>query len=347
MTLHTTQRRPQLHHLPATPETVHWGYFDGTLTSRLTIHSGDIVELETLTHRAGDAPDLLMDDGVRRVYQEVGDRGPGPHIMTGPIAVESAEPGDTLEVRVLGMRPRLLYGSNMASRAGLLYEHLGKRQRATVFEFGADMALARARFAFEVPAGTSGPGSIIEPGAARRVPALEGVAVPLRPHLGTGGLAPDEPGRFSSVPPARWGGNIDNWRFGAGTAMYYPVLVPGALYSAGDPHMAQGDGEISGTAIEASLNVTLQFVLHKNFPSRTQLLVTPTHWMVHAYHEDLNQAMYQAALEMLDFLTTHHGLSAEDAYALMSVAADFTVTQVVDQRQGVHAALAKSVFVGR
>ena len=347
MALHTTQRRPQLHHLSATPETVHWGYFDGTLTPRIAIRSGDIVELETLTHRAGDAPDLLMDDGVRRVYQEVGDRGPGPHIMTGPIAVEGAEPGDTLEVRVLGMRPRLLYGSNMASRAGLLYEHLGKRQRATVFEFGADLALARARFAFEVPAGASGPGTIIEPGAARRVPALEGVAVPLRPHLGTGGVAPDEPGRFSSVPPARWGGNIDNWRFGVGTAMYYPVLVPGALYSAGDPHMAQGDGEISGTAIEASLDVTLQFVLYKDFPLRTQLLVTSTHWMVHAYHEDLNQAVSQAAMEMLDFLTTHKGLSAEDAYALMSVAADFTVTQVVDQRQGVHAALAKSVFVGR
>jgi acetamidase/formamidase len=343
----TTPQRPQLHHLPATPETVHWGYFDGTLTPKLTIRSGDIVELETLTHRAGDAPDLLMDDGVRRVYQEVRDRGPGPHIMTGPIAVQGAEPGDTLEVRVLGLHPRLLYGSNMASRAGLLYEHLGKRQRATVFEFGTNLTLACAKFAFEVPAVASGPGSIIEPGTARRVPALQGVAVPLRPHLGTGGVAPDMPGRFSSVPPGRWGGNIDNWRFGAGTAMYYPVLVSGALYSAGDPHMAQGDGEISGTAIEASLHVTLQFVLHKDFPLRTQLLVTPTHWMVHAYHEDLNQAMHQAALEMLDFLTTHQGLSAEDAYALMSVAADFMVTQVVDQRRGVHAALAKSVFVGK
>jgi acetamidase/formamidase len=96
MALQTTQQS-QLYHLPATPETVHWGYFDGTLTPRLTIRSGDIVELETLTHRAGDAPDLLMDDGVRRVYQEVGDRGPGPHIMTGPIAVEGAEPGDTLD----------------------------------------------------------------------------------------------------------------------------------------------------------------------------------------------------------------------------------------------------------
>ena len=347
MTLYPTPQRPQLHHLPATPETVHWGYFDGALRPKLTIRSGDIVALETLTHRAGDAPDLLMDDGVWRVYREVGERGPGAHIMTGPIAVEGAEPGDTLEVRVLEMRPRLFYGSNMATRAGLLYEHLGKRQRATIFEFGANLALAHARFAFEVPAVASGPGTIIEPGATQRVPALPDVAVPLRPHLGVGGVAPDEPGRFSSVPPGRWGGNIDNWRFGTGTAMYYPVLVAGALYSAGDPHLAQGDGEISGTAIEASLNITLQFVLHKDFPLRTQLLVTPTHWMVHAYHEDLNQAMRQAALEMLHFLTTHHGLSAEDAYALMSVAADFTVTQAVDQRQGVHASLAKSVFVAR
>jgi acetamidase/formamidase len=345
MTQHTILQQSQLHHLPATPETVHWGYFDGALMPVLTIHSGDIVELETLTHRAGDAPDLLMDDGVWRVYEEVGDRGPGPHILTGPIAVQGAEPGDTLEVRVLGLRPRLLYGSNLASRAGLLYEHLGKRQRVTLFEFGADLVLARAMCAFEVPGMASGPGTIIEPGAARRVPALQGVAVPLRPHLGTGGVAPDEPGRFSSVPPARWGGNIDNWRFGVGTTMYYPVLVPRALYSAGDPHMAQGDGEISGTAIEASLNVTLQFILHKDFPLHTQLLVTPTHWIVHAYHEDLNQAMHQAALDMLDFLTMHQRLSADDAYALMSVAADFTVTQVVDQRRGVHAALAKSVFV--
>ena len=110
-TLYSTPQRPQLHHLPATPETVHWGYFDGALRPRLTIRSGDVVALETLTHRAGDAPDLLMDDGVWRVYREVGERGPGAHIMTGPIAIEGAEPGDTLEVRVLEMRPRLPYGS--------------------------------------------------------------------------------------------------------------------------------------------------------------------------------------------------------------------------------------------
>ncbi len=213
----------------------------------------------------------------------------------------------------------------------------------TIYALDPQATLAKASFAFPVPEGSFGPGTLLEPG--ERSPALKDIVVPLRPHLGTGGVGPDEPGRFSSIPPARWGGNIDNWRFGPGTAMYYPVLVPGAMYSAGDPHMAQGDGEISGTAIEASLNAILQFILHKDFPLRTQLLETPTHWMVHAYHEDLNQAMHQAALEMLHFLTTHRGLTPEDAYSLMSVAVDFTVTQVVAQRQGIHAALPRSLFL--
>jgi acetamidase/formamidase len=340
-------RQPQLHRLPATPDTVHWGYFDQSLPPRLTIRSGDIVQVETFTHRAGDAPELMMDDEVRAVYEHVHDRGPGPHILTGPIAIEGAEVGDTLEVKVLAMEPRLHHGSNVSTPAGLLYERLGKRRRVTVFELGANLSLARAEFAFDVPATAAGIGSILDAGTARREPALEGVAVPLRPHLGTGGVAPDESGRFSSVPPARWGGNIDNWRFGVGTSMHYPVLVPGALYSAGDPHMAQGDGEINGTAIEASLNVTLQFFIHKDFRLDTQLLVTPTQWMIHAYDEDLNVAMRQAALKMLGFLTTHQGLSPDDAYALMSVAADFTVTQTVDQRRGIHAAIAKSLFVVR
>jgi len=336
---------PTLHTLAATPQSVHWGYFDCSLRPVLTVRSGDIVQLETVTHAAGQAPDLLMDGGVRRLYREVEDRGPGPHIMTGPIWVEGAVPGDTLEVRVLDLQSRLPYGSNLATRAGLLYEHFQRRQRVTVFGFDAETTLARPLFAYPFPDRVAGPGAIIEPGMAPRVSSLEGVAVPLRPHLGTAGVGPDEPGRHSSVPPSRWGGNIDNWRFSSGTAMFYPVLVPGALFSAGDPHMAQGDGEISGTAIEASLNATLQFFIHKDFPLRTQLLSTHTHWMVHSYNEDLNQAMRGAALEMLDFLTTHKRLSAEDAYALMSVAADFTVTQVVDRRQGIHAALPKRVFL--
>ena len=337
----------RLHRLEATPETVHWGFFDHSLRPVLTVAPGDVVTMETLTHHAGDAPDLLMDAGVRRVYEEVTDRGPGVHILTGPIAVESAAPGDTLEVRVLDVRPRLPYGSNFAAWWGLLHKEFGERQRVTIFEFDAESTLAWALFAYQFPYPALTPGTIVEPGTAERVAALERVRLPMRPHLGTAGVAPEEPGRISSIPPGRFGGNIDNWRFGAGTVMYYPVLRPGALFSGGDPHVSQGDGEIDGTAIEASLNVTLQFGLRKAFPIHNPILETPTHWILHAYHEDLSQAMRLVVLEMLDFLVTHQGLSREDAYALMSVAADFTITQVVDQRQGVHAAIARRLFLPR
>jgi acetamidase/formamidase len=336
--------RSVLHELRATPETVHWGFFDRSLRPVLAVASGDIVQIETMTHRAGDVPDLLMDEGVRAVFEQVTDRGPGGHILTGPIAVEEAEPGDTLEVRLLAIRPRLLYGSNFAGSWGLLHDEL-PRQRVTIYRFDADLALAHAVFAYEYPDAARVPGRIVEPQAVQRVAALENVVVPLRPHLGTAGVAPSVPGRLSSIPPAEWGGNIDNWRIGAGATMYYPVFVPGALLSAGDPHMAQGDGEISGTAIEASLDVTLQLVVRKDFPVHNPILETPAHWVTHGYDEDLNKAVHLAALEMLDFLVQHKGLSREDAYSLMSVAADFTVSQVVNRTQGIHAAIPKAVFV--
>ncbi len=335
----------RLHQLAATPATVHWGFFDQSLRPVLTIRSGDVVEMETLTHHAGDAPDLLMDDGVRAVYENVTDRGPGVHIMTGPVAVEGAAPGDTLQVDILQATPRLPYGSNFAAWWGLLYDDFNKRQRATIYHFDPDATVGRAVFAYDFPYAADTPGTIVPPGAVNRVPALGDIAVPLRPHLGTAGVAPGEPGRISSIPPARWGGNIDNWRIGAGARMYYPVLVPLALFSAGDPHVSQGDGEISGTAIEASLNVTLRFTVRRDFPVHNPVLETPTHWITHAFHEDLGAAMRLAALEMLDFLVTHKGLSRNDAYSLMSVAADFAVTQVVDQRQGIHAAIPKAVFL--
>lgn len=330
--------------LAATPKSVHWGYFDHSLAPVLTVGSGAVVEIETLTHRAGDAPDVMMDDGTRSVYEGVDDRGPGGHIMTGPIAVEGAMPGDTLQVDILDVRARVPYGSNFTSRAGLLYDDFGQRLRATIYRLSGEATLAEAVFAFDFPSPPTRPGAILLPGAAERAPALKGIRVPLRPHLGIAAVAPAEAGRFSSVPPAQWGGNIDNWRFGVGSRMYYPVFVPGALFSAGDPHASQGDGEISGTAIEASMNVTLRFTIRRDFPVHNPVLETFTHWTTHAFHAELGSAMRLAALEMLDFLVTHKGLSRDDAYSLMSVAADFGVTQVVDQRQGIHASIAKAVF---
>jgi acetamidase/formamidase len=169
--------------------------------------------------------------------------------------------------------------------------------------------------------------------------------VPLRPHFGVGGVAPREPGRINSIPPGEFGGNIDNWRFGPGAAMYCPVFHPGALCYLGDPHMAEGDAELSGTAIEASANAVVQLTVRKDLTLTSPMLETPTHWIAHGFDEDLNRAMKAAARALLDFLVEHRGLSRDDAYSLISVAGDFGVTQVVDQRQGVHGMIAKGLFV--
>jgi formamidase len=160
-----------------------------------------------------------------------------------------------LEVRYLQMRPRFRYGSNLAAHWGLLYKEMGEKERVTIYKLDPDYNTARALYAYNFPGKYTVPGKITKRGTCNCEPALNGVRVPVRPHLGTAGVAPDAMGRVSTVPPGAHGGNIDNWRIGAGATMYYPVAVPGALFSIGDPHISQGDGEISGTAIEASLNV--------------------------------------------------------------------------------------------
>jgi acetamidase/formamidase len=338
-----------LHDLRVTPETCFWGFFDAARPPVLRVRSGDLVRIETLTHQAGDAPDLLMDDGVRAVYDAIpmAERGPGVHVMTGPIHVEGAEPGDTVEIRVLSMEPRLPHGTNIAAWWGHLYEDFGK-ERITIYRIDAAAGLARAAFAFDYKTTWryEQPGIIVPPDPGARQPALPEVAVPLRPHFGVGGVAPREPGRLNSIPPGEFGGNVDNWRFGPGAAMYYPVLQPGALCYLGDPHMAEGDAELSGTAIEASANAVVQLTLHQRLRFRSPMLETPTHWIAHGFDEDLNRAMKAAARALLDFLVEHRGLSRDDAYSLLSVAGDFGVTQVVDQRQGVHGMIAKRLFVG-
>jgi len=336
-----------VHDLVATPDTVHWGYFDPDLSPVLTVADGDLVRIEAVTHQAGDAPDLLMDLGISRIFDEVTDRGPGPHILTGPIAVEGAEPGDTLEVSILEAQPRVPWGTNLAAHWGHLYRCFGK-ERVTVYRLDLAAGLARAAFAYDWDATplADAPGTIVPPDLAARQPALPDVALPLRPHFGTMGVAPGVPGRVSSIPPGDWGGNIDNWRIGPGATMYYPVAVPGASLSVGDPHVSQGDGEVSGTALESSLNGLLRLRVRRDMSFRFPLLVTPTEWTVHGFGDDLDEAMTIAAERLLNFLVDHLGLSSDDAYSLMSVACDFTITQVVDARLGVHGTVSRRLFVG-
>jgi acetamidase/formamidase len=338
--------RPALHELKATPKTVHWGYFDAAHAPVLKVASGDIIRAEAVTHHAGDAPELMMDEGITAIFRGIpeDDRNPGVHIMTGPIYVDGAKPGDVLEVRYLEMRPRLRYGSNLAAHWGHLYKEMGEKERVTIYRMDEAAQTAEAVFAYDFPGKYLVPGKITQERDCCRQPALRGIRVPVRPHLGTAGVAPDAKGRVSTVPPGSHGGNIDNWRIGAGATMFYPVQVDGALFSIGDPHISQGDGEISGTAIEASLDVMFQVFIRRDFSFLSPLLRTPDSWMTHGFDEDLDQAMRNASLEMLRLLTEHRGLSRDDAYSLMSVAADFSVTQVVDGRQGVHARICHAVF---
>jgi acetamidase/formamidase len=335
-----------LHHLRATPETVHWGYFSPEIKPALTVKSGDLVQAEAITHHAGDAPDLLMDEAITRIFTEIDpqSRAPGVHIMTGPIFVEGAEPGDMLEVRYLQMRPRLNYGSNLAANWGHLYEEFGETERVTIYEIDQNANVAKALYAYDFKGKYLIPGTVTHCPVCDRQPALPGIHIPARPHLGTAGVAPavDEP--VSTIPPGLHGGNIDNWRIGAGATMYYPVQVAGALFSIGDPHISQGDGEISGTAIEASLDVLFQVILRKDFSFPSPLLETPNNWIVHGFHEDLDQAMKNASLDMLTLLNEHQGLSRNDGYSLMSVAADFGVTQVVDGTKGIHVRINRNLF---
>jgi len=341
------QSRPNaLHRLDATPETVHWGFFSPELAPALTVHSGDLVQIEAITHHAGDAPDLMMDAGVTRIFTEIApdERAPGVHIMTGPIYVEGAEPGDMLEVRYLQMVPRCAYGSNLAANWGHLYEEFDSKERVTIYRLDPNANTASALYAYDFPGKYLVAGTITHCPVCDRQPALEGITIPARPHLGTAGVAPAVDAPVSTIPPGLHGGNIDNWRIGAGATMYYPVQVKGALFSVGDPHVSQGDGEISGTAIEASLDVLMQIIVRKDFHFPSPLLETPRNWIVHGFHEDLDAAMKNASLDMLHLLTEHQGLSANDGYSLMSVAADFGVTQVVDGTKGIHVRIDRGMF---
>lgn len=337
---------PDIHTIRATPETVNWGYFDNAADPVCRVESGDIVTIEGVTHHAGDAPDYLMDDGVEEIYEAIPpeQRGPGSHIVTGPVYVEDAAPGDVLECRVLDLRPRLPYGSNLTASWGRLHDDFDGDEYVTIYEVDEERDTAEAVFQYEYPGEYTQAGAITDPETVDRSAVLDGVSVPARYHFGTAGVAPAESGQVDSVPPAVYGGNVDNRHFGVGTSMYYPVQVDGALFTAGDPHIAEGDGEISGTAIEAHLNGVVQFVLHKDLDIATPTLETDAHWMTHAFDQDLDEAVRKAALEMLDFLDSNWGIPPNEAYSLLSVAGDFHATQVVNGEQGMHCKLSKDVL---
>ena len=308
------------HVVRVTPATVEYGYFAADAKPVLTVKSGETVTMDTICA----IPELeqlgaAQDDPIRELKQieaEVKDKGPGPHVMTGPVAIEGAMPGDVLEVEILDIRLRSPYGWMMIEPgAGALPEEFPYLRRKLV---PLDERNKVAEFA-------------------------PGIRIPVHPFFGNLGVAPPE-GRLNSAPPAYNAGNMDNKWLVAGTKVYIPVQVPGALFSVGDGHAAQGDGEVCITAIETNLTGVFRFTVRKDMKLRWPRAETPTHFITIGLHESLDEAARRATREMIDYLMTARGLSRDDAYMLTSAAVDLHVTQVVDGVKGVHATLPKSIF---
>jgi acetamidase/formamidase len=315
---------PRVHELPLKPESVHWGYYDARLAPALRVASGDRVRVETMVAgglqrlRLAGVPEGDIPESLKAVEQRVTERGPGAHPMSGPIFVETAEPGDTLEVRIVAIEFLHNFGVNAFSPGGGVLPD----------EFPyAGLRLLRWR-----------------PGATS-VEFKPGVTLPLAPFFGSIGVAPPPlVGRISSRPPGWHGGNLDNKDLVAGSVLYLPVHVPGALLSIGDGHGMQGHGEVTGTALETSLRGIFELRVIKGQRLRWPRAETPTHYIAMGLNEDLDEATRLATREMVDFLVAEKKLSRDEAYMLCSLAADLHVTQAVDATKGVHATIAKSIF---
>ena len=316
--------RAETHELKLTPMNVHWGYYDAHLKPVLKIASGDTVRVETMVagglerlNMAG-VPDAEIPNSLKQVEKSITDRGPGAHPLTGPIYVQRAEPGDTLEVHILGFEYLHPFGvTGFRPGSGTLpdefpyarFKMIRFDPKAGVAEFSRGVRLKLAPFW----------GSI-------------GVAPPLVIH------------RLSSGPPGSHAGNLDNKELVAGSILYLPVHVPGALLSIGDGHALQGDGEVTITALETSLRGTVQIFVRKGRQIRWPRAETPTHFITMGLNPDLNEAARMATREMIDFLMSQKGMSRDEAYILCSLAADLRVTQLVDDTKGIHAMVAKSIF---
>lgn len=314
----------QMYTLKATPKTVAWGYYDAAAEPVLHIKSGDTVVFETLItnspnglEKAGVAPEQVQQN-LRDIYSEIKTHGPGGHILNGPVYVDEAEPGDTLEIHIRKIDLAVPYAYNgFRFGAGFLTQDF-TYSRTKIIPLDRERLLAR--FA-------------------------PGVEIPLHPFFGSMGVAPPESyGRISSAPPGIHGGNMDNKELVAGTTLFLPVHVRGALFEVGDGHAGQGNGEVDITALETSLTGTLQFILRKDLKTPYPRAETPTHYISMGFDDDLSEATRIAVRQMIDFLVNEKHLTRDDAYMLTSVAADVDITELVDGNKGVHVMMPKSVF---
>ena len=322
----TFAAEPRVHRLEATPATVAYGWYDAAGAPVLRIASGDIIDVDTLlTHtpaglaQAGVAADQIQ-DSLKAITEQVPreKRGPGGHILTGPVFVEGAEPGDALEVKILAIDLAIAYGYNGCS--GYLRENCDVNSPTRTRIIPLDKRTMTATFA-------------------------PGIVIPLRPFFGSMGVAPPPAsGRISSNPPWIHAGNLDNKALVAGTTLFIPVHAAGALFEVGDGHAAQGDGEVDQTAIETSLRGRLQLTVKKGMKLTWPRADTPTDYISMGTDEDLAKATKIAIQEMIDFLVAEKKMDRMAAYQLTSIAGNVAITQLVDGKVGVHVTMPKEIF---
>jgi len=313
---------PRTHRLEATPATVAYGHYWSETRPVLTIASGDIIDVDTLLTSTPDrlekagVPAAEVQASLRAIVDTVKDRGPGGHILTGPVFITGAEPGDALEVKVLSIDLPIAYGYNDCS--GFIRENCAAGRGPTIIQM--DRKAMTATF-------------------------LPGIVLPLRPFFGSMGVAPPPAlGRVSSNPPGIHAGNLDNKELVAGTTLWIPVHVPGALFEIGDGHAAQGDGEVDQTGLETSLRGRVQLTVRKGMTLAWPRAETSTHFISMGTDVDLTKATRIAIQEMVDFLVATRKVDQHQAYQLTSMAGDVAITQLVDGTMGVHVKLPKSIF---
>jgi len=356
-------------YVPSTLSTIKWGYLPNASDAPvLTVPSGATVVFDTVSHEG------ILEDQGRNPVQYFGSKGvpsrmvlndaiaitqsnlshdfvkDGPHIVTGPVAIQGAEPGDVLKIDILAVTPRVPYG--------VISNRHGKGALPGEFPEGAkpesDASAAEPSKFHNV--------SVFTPirktargqweGVLKNQQGAE-VTFPTAPFMGVMGVAADTNELVHSVPPGVFGGNMDVKDLGAGTTVYLPVFVSGANFYAGDPHMSQGNGEVALTALEHSMRATFRFTLLKKgdarIPSSSGTLVKPfgetkEYWIAIGLHPDLNEAMKDAVRESVRFLSEVLGMDRAVAYAYLSAATDFNVSQVVDRTKGIHSLIRKSDF---
>ncbi len=312
--------------LPASPSTVVWGYYSAKAKPVLTVHSGDTVRIQTLS--TCGPTDRLKEEGVAAadipsynadIYREVTDKGPGGHILTGPLDIAEAEPGDVLEIQILKIDIDVPWACN---------------------GFGA----GRGFLPNDYPYGRS---KIIPLDREKMIAKFApGIEIPLHPFFGSMGDAPPpSAGRIDSAPPWMHAGNMDNKELVAGTTLYIPVHAKGALFEVGDGHAGQGNGEVDITAMETFLTGTFKFIVHKDRHLLWPRAETPTSYISMGFSPDLKEATTLAVRDMINFLVDEKHLSRDESYMLTSVAVDVDITQLVDGNVGVHAMCPKNIFV--